>query len=101
MTIEPTVRRLVILALGVAAALGCSAVDEISNKIDCHSVCKRYSDCFDADYDVSACTDKCESDANSSQDRDARLERCDNCIDDRSCTDATFNCASDCAGIVP
>ena len=25
----------------------------------------------------------------------------DACIDDRSCTDATFNCADDCLGIVP
>jgi hypothetical protein len=82
-------------------AAGCSAADEISNKIDCHSVCKRYADCFNSDYDVDGCTDKCENNADSSEARERKLEACDDCIDDRSCTDATFSCADECVGIVP
>lgn len=88
-----------VMALGVA---GCSdTVDEISNKIDCHSVCKRYADCFDADYDVDGCEDKCENSADSSEARETKLERCDDCIDERSCSGAAFNCADACVGIVP
>jgi hypothetical protein len=87
------------LALGAA---GCSdTVDEVSNKIDCHSVCKRYADCFDADYDVEGCEDKCENSADSSEARETKLERCDDCLDDRSCSGAAFNCADECVGIVP
>jgi hypothetical protein len=87
------------LALGVA---GCSdTVDEVSNKIDCHSVCERYADCFNSDYDVDGCEDKCENSADSSEARESKLEACDNCMDNKSCTETTFSCIDECAGIVP
>lgn len=89
-------------AIMAVAAAGCSStVDEISNKIDCHSVCKRYQDCFNSDYDVDGCTDKCENSADSSDARQNKLKACDDCIDDKSCAGATFNCSDECAGIVP
>ncbi len=95
------------LSLGLTFALalfgfaGCSAADEVSDSIDCSSVCHRYSDCFDADYDTDGCSDRCESDASNNEDRQRRLHLCDDCINERSCTGATFNCADDCVGIVP
>ena len=89
------------LVLGVVSG-GCSeAVDDITNRVDCHKVCQRYADCFNAEYDVDGCSDRCESAADSSEDREARLETCDSCIDERSCSSATFSCADDCVGIVP
>jgi hypothetical protein len=95
----------VVSVLGATAlvfAVGCSStVDEITNKIDCHGVCQRYADCFAADYDVDGCTDKCENSADSSDARQQKLQACNSCIDDRSCTSATFNCGADCVGIVP
>jgi hypothetical protein len=90
------------ILLYVATQLGCSStVDEITSSIDCHGVCKRYADCFNSDYDVDGCTDKCENSADSDDERQRKLRTCNTCIDDRSCTEATFNCAADCAGIVP
>ena len=92
------------LALGLffSGVVGCSdTVDEITNSVDCHTVCKRYADCFNSDYDVDGCSDKCESRAGSDDDKQRALRACDACIDDRSCTSATFNCADDCVGIVP
>lgn len=81
---------------------GCSdTIDEITNHVDCRQVCSRYSECFDADYDIDGCADKCENSADASETREAKLERCDACIDDKSCTGAAFNCADECAGIVP
>ena len=88
-------------ALAVTGCSGISSVDEATSHIDCHGVCQRYADCFDSAYDVDGCSDKCQNSADSSDTRQRRLKACDTCIDDRSCTDATFNCASDCAGIVP
>ena len=86
----------------VASVVGCSeAVDEVTNSISCGEVCERYQDCFDADYDVEGCTDRCENSADASEDKERRLEICDACIDDRSCSDATFACTDDCVGIVP
>jgi hypothetical protein len=86
----------------LASVVGCSeAADEVTNTIDCGEVCERYSDCFDADYDVEGCIDRCENSADASEDKERRLEMCDACIDDRSCSSATFNCTDDCVGIVP
>ena len=89
------------LVLGFGALVGCSAADDISNSIDCHQVCERYRDCIKSDYDVDGCTDKCENSADNNDDRQRKLKMCDDCLEDRSCTDATFNCADDCVGIVP
>lgn len=86
----------------MATVVGCSeATDEVTNTISCGEVCTRYSDCFDADYDIEGCIDRCEDDADASENKERRLEMCDACIDDRSCTEATFDCTSECVGIVP
>ena len=90
------------LAAAMLASIGCSdTVDQVTNSIDCHTVCKRYADCFKSDYDVDGCTDKCKASADSDAERQRKLKMCDTCIDDRSCTAATFSCTDDCLGIVP
>lgn len=88
----------IVSLLGIAAA--CGTADEIENTITCRQVCDRYKECFDSDYDVDECTNSCENEATSDEDKDRRLERCDECIDDRSCSEAVFNCATDCAGVI-
>jgi len=93
-----------LLSFGIAAGsiVGCSdTVDEVKDEIDCHQVCARYADCFNSDYDVDACQDRCENTADDNETRRNKLRACDDCIDDKSCTSATFNCATECAGIVP
>ena len=92
------------LALGLVLALpvGCGdTIDEVTDTIDCRTVCERYSDCFNADYDVDGCSDRCESTADADAERQRRLRACDDCIDERSCTTATWVCANECVGIVP
>ncbi len=85
------------LFLGSAffAGAGC---DEAEQTIDCGKICNRYEECIEDDYDVSACTDRCDEMLDSDSDR---ADECEACIDDRSCTGAVFNCATECAGIVP
>ena len=34
------------------AAIGCGEAEE---EIDCYKICKKYDDCIDSSYDVSAC----------------------------------------------
>lgn len=90
------------LSLAVVLGAGCSdTVDEVHNTVDCQGVCSRYADCFDQSYDVDGCTDRCKGSADTDEQRQAKLRACDDCIDDKSCTAATFNCAANCAGIVP
>lgn len=99
---QKPLKLLLVAALVVALAPACSStVDEVTNTIDCRSVCQRYADCFNADYDVDGCTDKCQNSADSSDERQRKLKLCSDCIDERSCSSATFNCADNCIGIVP
>src|SRR5512133_817475 len=50
-----TMRQVVIALMSVTLALGmasCKEADKVENKITCSDVCKRYRDCFDANYDT-------------------------------------------------
>ena len=82
-------------------ACGLTACESVDNAIDCGQVCTTYSDCFDSEYDVEACTDDCEAEASEDDDFENKLESCESCIEDQSCTEATFSCAGSCIGIVP
>jgi hypothetical protein len=84
-------------AMVVAGAAGCSEVDE---RFDCAQICSRYSDCFDADYDVDTCRNRCESKADTEAGFADKADACENCLDDRSCS-GSFACTSECIGIVP
>jgi hypothetical protein len=75
--------------------------EEITNRITCGDVCQRYADCFDANYDVEACTDRCTNDATADEEKEERLELCNACIDERSCTGAVFSCTAECTPFVP
>ena len=77
---------------------GCDSVDAA---FDCHDICDRYSDCFDANYDVGACESRCRSHADDDTAYRQQADRCDACIDDRSCTSAVFNCGVECSSVVP
>jgi hypothetical protein len=89
--------------LGLASA-SCSdknnPIVQANQALDCNSICDRYKDCFDKNYD----TDKCQSDCDSradEPDHKGQEEKCSNCISKASCTGAVFSCTPDCAGIVP
>jgi hypothetical protein len=84
--------------VAAATAPGCSTIDRI---YDCNVICDRYKDCVDANYDDDACAERCQDEAADSEAYQDRADSCQACIDDRSCTGAVFNCASECAGIVP
>lgn len=89
-----------VLALGALASFtGCS--DDVEDVVDCVTVCHRYKDCIDDNYEVDACIDRCEEAADDSEARRRRLRECSDCIDDRSCASASFVCSSECIGIVP
>ena len=85
------------LFLSFLSFSGCDTADAI---FDCQAVCSRYRDCYNADYDVAACRDRCRTaSANDPSIRDD-ADRCEKCIGDKSCLSATFTCASSCGAIV-
>lgn len=85
------------LALACTPLIGCSEVDQ---RADCASICTRYEDCFDSEYDSSACVDRCEAEGDSDERFVDRADQCEACIDDLACSES-FVCVDECAGIVP
>lgn len=90
------------LAIGALCWVGCAddVIEDIDESTDCDIICDRYQECFDSDYDTDACYDRCTDRADEMSSRDQEDE-CESCIDDRSCGEATFACATECIGIVP
>jgi hypothetical protein len=74
-------------------------VTTIDRSTDCSTICGRYKDCINTDYDVDSCEKNCtamKTDAETST-----IDKCEECVDGKSCTNAVFNCTTECAGIVP
>ena len=87
------------LALGAGVLTpSCGEADKL---FDCPSVCSRYRSCFNSSYDVDGCRSRCKDSADRDTDYKRKADDCEACIDDRSCSSATFNCATSCVGIVP
>jgi hypothetical protein len=78
-----------------------TVIRAIDSAFDCHGICKRYQSCFDSDYDVSACADRCRDAAAKDSDYRRKAEKCAECIGDKACTKATFSCGFQCAAVVP
>ena len=74
-----------------------SEIDEAAN---CNSVCDRYRDCFDSNYDTETCYDHCQMVVDGSGDPHA-ADNCEACIDDMSCAGGVFNCSTECGALVP
>jgi len=86
----------------VMFAIGCSEdpITTIDRSSDCSSICNKYKDCIDSDYDVDACKDDCTD--MKSNDETAKIDDCQDCLKgENSCVDKAFKCTSECAGIVP
>jgi hypothetical protein len=97
-------RTFLLAALTLFAALtsfGTIACDKVDEAFDCQQVCTRYRDCYDSGYDVSGCESRCRTNAANDPSVQQAADTCDNCIGDKSCASATFNCAGSCGTIVP
>lgn len=92
--------RPIALTLFLVAIAGCGdAIDAADRATDCAQICDMYRDCASSNYDVEDCQDRCEDMVN---DKDtARIDECENCLDEKSCVGSAFQCASECVGIVP
>jgi hypothetical protein len=80
------------------AVVSCDAADRL---FDCQSVCNRYKDCYDSKYDVGTCRGRCRDKAAMDAAFEQKASSCENCMDDKSCAETTFKCATECLGVVP
>lgn len=91
--------RMTLVAL-VAAVLWLGGIAGCNLDRQCNSICERYQDCFDSEYDVRSCTDRCVRRAREDEEFEERLRGCENCVEDQACAES-FDCVDECAGIVP
>jgi hypothetical protein len=105
------------LALTMAA---CSGADEVENAgeetadetgdaisdtdaaLDCADICEYYFDCQGGGFSEEECSDSCENLTMDDDNEDLReqADDCDDCIDDRMCSESTA-CDATCAVFVP
>lgn len=93
-------RFIVTVCMLPALALAAASCSDTEAALDCGSICDRYRDCFDKDYNVESCSDSCKAKAKDDRDYRDKADACHDCIDDRSCG-GSFACAPDCLGVVP
>lgn len=88
-------------AVLLALVPACGAADEVESQVECEAICDRYAECYDSDYDVGECAAECKDEFDEDADYLEKIDDCDACIDDKSCSESTFACADECLGIVP
>ncbi len=98
LTLRNVVLRAALVGAGLMAVTACRPVDAA---LDCNTVCTRYKDCFDGDYNVENCATRCRNSAESDTEFYRSLDTCEACITDRACAAATFSCGGECSEVVP
>ena len=93
-------KRLGLLMLLLVSS-SCAVVQRIDTAIDCNGICSRYASCFDKAYDTDACASRCRASGRAEADFRRKAEKCNECISERSCVQATFACAAECVSVVP
>jgi hypothetical protein len=89
----------------IAIALGLSSVflngcEEAEELLDCRQICVAQQDCVNDEYDVGACTDRCESQSDKDDDYRDRARLCEACIEDRACAEQQAQCAQYCSPLI-
>lgn len=74
------------------------SIEEVQNSVDCAQICAKYDDCV-ADIDETACADSCEDLADSDESYESAADACENCVEDKACSDAA-SCWANCP-VVP
>ena len=89
------------IGLCFAAMLMLGACDDIESRVECVQICDKYSECYDSDYDVDGCAEECTDEYEADESYLEKIDACDTCLEDKSCTESTFRCSDECIGIVP
>lgn len=73
----------------------------VENTATCAQVCDRYQECINRDYDVDSCTANCADRASEGENFREQINTCNDCLEERRCPSAVFNCTTQCIGLVP
>jgi hypothetical protein len=87
------------LSFAAAFTLGFASCDKAENALDCASICDRYKDCWNKDFDSGKCRTDCRTKANNDTGFEAKVDMCAACIEDKSCS-GSFACVADCTPVI-
>lgn len=78
-----------------------SLADEVEEVVDCTQLCQAYDECVEPGTDVAECVSRCEDDSDSVPGYVTRADRCESCLDGKSCDEADgAGCWTDCPPLV-
>lgn len=66
---------------------------------NCGFYCERWQECREDDLDVEKCTNKCEEASRDNEDHADKAEECAQCLESRTCAEASERCFDDCFGV--
>lgn len=81
-----------VLAGMVAGVASCGEAQEY---LWCRDVCDKYKECVDGSTDVGSCASRCEARSDQDGGYAQRVSRCQACVQDRACVEAT-TCWNEC-----
>jgi hypothetical protein len=85
----------------VAGASGCDDnTDTLFTGNNCDDACSRYAACYDTNFDVNACTDRCEASLDNNTFSAEVSDSCLDCIGDSACNTPTYTCSAACNAII-
>ena len=76
---------------------GCNDNDDavVTTTADCSTVCNRYRTCFNQSFDVTTCTNRCQTALTNRTIVSTDIDDCRNCMGANACTPA-YSCADAC-----
>ncbi len=83
----------------LVAALGLSMV-LAGCRSDCRISCEKYKECLASDLDEDKCTDTCSTKSDDDSNFQTRAEDCAQCVEDKTCSEATQRCFDECLAVV-
>lgn len=89
-----------VAAFGVGACSDDEPTEQILTPDNCQRACSRYAACFDANYDVTACTNRCTVNVDNATITAQTSEDCLDCIGDSSCLSSVYNCSDICVTVI-
>ena len=80
-----------------AIAVACGPID---NAADCDNACSTYANCYDSDFDVESCRDRCIDKSSGDEDFTKQVNSCDACIQTNDCVENVFECNTECDDVI-
>jgi hypothetical protein len=94
-------RLLLACAFAGSFAAGFASCSEADRHLDCQQICTKFKDCGNSGLDMKECRETCESKADDTPQSDEQADKCENCLDGKSCVGSALGCIAECGPFLP